>query len=282
MNYDKLLDALLEKGIDVDRASEIADWWFAPPGTPYPVPVRVMYNSANWDESKHQRAKDGKFTSGGGGGSPYQKDDEWQRIGRQPNSSVHSPRLDKLRRRIRDQKEEERLMRLSGLQSPPEIAFKEAQIAEARKRHEAELIRQAKHAQRVRREREIDSSDASHMDKAQRVAQLESELEEAYHWSVRARSPKQRARWKKEIGLIEAELDKIEAQSPTPSAKSKKEMEQEYDDLENQIEGLEERYMDRNGGSPSKLKFPSPEAEQEYEELRSRLVSLEKQLYRKR
>lgn len=158
MNFDKLVKALLERGFNPDRANEIAQWYFSPPGTPYPEfsSRLAICNSAKWDESKHKRDNSGRFSSTGGGGNPHSDDPEWRRIGQQAPSSVHTSKIDRLRKKIADDAEFGRLMEKAGLYPTSDQKAKQEAIDFRRKRQEAELVREEKHKQRLAREDELD------------------------------------------------------------------------------------------------------------------------------
>lgn len=171
MKFSQLFHAeLLARGFSPADAAKIEAWYNKDPlNTPFPVLTNAICLSADWDESKHKRASDGKFTSGmGGGGNGHSEDAEWRRIGKQSIGEVTSPKLKRLREKMQADSDAEKLMERAMLQFTPEQREKYERIQDRRKRQEAELVRQAKHRQRVQREKEL----------ANGLANLERQLDE--------------------------------------------------------------------------------------------------------
>lgn len=242
MNYNKLVRALLDRGFTPDRANEVAQWYFSPPGTPYPEFSNrlAICNSAKWDESKHKRDNDGRFSSTGGGGNPHGSDPEWRRIGQQAPSSVHTSKIDRLRKKIADDAELDRLMESSGLRPTSDQLAKRAAIDARRKRQEAELVRQEKHRQRLQREKQLDRG----------VGELERQLDD-----------------------LETHIDSLEegyadrnGGSTTSFDFPSPEAEEEYNDLVRQRDELESRIREikssprKRSSSPTSRKSSKPSA----------------------
>ena len=156
MNYQKLLNALLKRGFTPERAKELASWYcYSPRGTPYPQPTTEAF-CKGYVEEEHPRDERGRWTLKDGSGNPYSDDPDWSNIGRKGRKDVTSPELEKLRKKMRLQDDEDDAAEKAGKKYPKDAADKEARIRDRRKRQEAELVREEKHRQREEREKELE------------------------------------------------------------------------------------------------------------------------------
>lgn len=216
--------------------------------------------NSQFDESKHKRDKDGKFSSmGGGGGSSGTARTTTGSEGTMPTISglLSSGRGGGSRRRSspqsgmtqKDRADWERTGKETNVKLTPAV----------KKVFANHFARLAKIEAKEKRMREFGTlKEGQH---TQEWHALSRETLEAVRQSKHERRE-----------AIEARPQKRKDQ------RYRRKLERKLWDLENHLDYLEESYADRDSGAIDQLKFPDEEAEAEYEELRKKRDELEAEL----